>query len=199
MRNQLRGGGRQEEWRYCERRQTEGERTPAGTATLTCFTSAGMVQNPPLRFPTKNFKKKNLPGKCMTTISSSRKKFSFPSSPPLVLRVYLRWVFPLWAQRQQLRRRQPSATQLCQTTRSETEARRKCACVPCKIKARLWDALYKWHLMATFETTRKGLAAMVQDVGQDDLTRKKGLIRFWGYCYFQLTSRRKHTKRLLKI
>lgn len=48
MRNQLGGGERQEESEKLNKRWEDWERRPAGTATLTCFTSAGMVQNPPL-------------------------------------------------------------------------------------------------------------------------------------------------------
>lgn len=64
-------------WRHDERR----ERRPADTATLTCFTSAGMVQkNPPLSIPTKA----KPPGETCVNYFLLSGKFSFPSSPPLV-------------------------------------------------------------------------------------------------------------------
>lgn len=48
MRNQLGGAERQEELERLNKRWKDGERRPARTATQTCFTSAGMVLNPPL-------------------------------------------------------------------------------------------------------------------------------------------------------
>ena len=83
MSDQLWEGERQEESERLETRWEGRERRPADTATLTCFTSAGMVQkkkNPLLSIPTKA----KPPGETCDNCFLLSGKFSFPSSPPLV-------------------------------------------------------------------------------------------------------------------
>lgn len=84
----------------------------------------------PLSFPEKSNKN---PEEATDNYFPLPEKFSFPSCPPVV------WlsVSPLWAQRQQLRRRQPSSTQLSGATSSERQHHRNRAAAPFTIKARL--------------------------------------------------------------